>query len=169
MYEVETGCTDPFGRACFIHYSWISYNGRKKGCKRFPKALSLHVTTLEMESLIISRGTEMLCVPVDRLVYISSDGNYSTVVTQDNHKQTVSYQLGQIEDIIDEQLGDAGSRFTRVGRGLIVNVDFVYFIDISMQRLVLSDCLNCFFDLNASREVLIKLKAYKEALKKYGK
>ena len=61
-----------------------------------------------MEILVISKGTEMLCVPVDRLVYISSDGNYSTVVTQDNREQTVSYQLGQIEDLIDEQLGDAG-------------------------------------------------------------
>lgn len=121
-----------------------------------------------MESLIISKGTEMLCVPVDRLVYISSDGNYSTVVTQDNRQQTVSFQLGQIEDIIDEQLGDAGSRFTRLGRGLIVNVDFVYFVDISKQRLVLSDCLNCRHELTASREVLIKLKAYKEALRKYG-
>ena len=111
----------------------------------------------------------MLCVPVDRLVYISSDGNYSTVVTQDNREQTVSYQLGQIEDIIDEQLGDAGSRFTRLGRGLIVNVDFVYFVDVSKQRLVLSDCLNCRHEPTASREVLIKLKAYKEALRSYGK
>lgn len=110
----------------------------------------------------------MFCVPVERLVYFSSDGNYSTAVTQDNRRQTVSYQLGQIEDIIDEQLGDAGSRFIRVGRGLIVNVDFVHFIDISKQRLVLSDCLNCYHELTASREVLIKLKAYKEAMKKYG-
>ena len=121
-----------------------------------------------METLVISRGTEMLCVPVDRLVYISSDGNYSTVITRDNRRQTVSYQLGQVEDIIDGQLGDSASRFTRVGRGLIVNVDFVYFIDISKQRLILSDCLNCYYELSASREVLIKLKAYKEALRKYG-
>jgi hypothetical protein len=76
----------------------------------------------------------MLCVPVDRLVYFSADGNYTTVVTQDNRKQTVSFQLGQIEDLIDDQLGDAGSRFTRLGRGLIVNVDFVHFVDISKQR-----------------------------------
>jgi DNA-binding LytR/AlgR family response regulator len=122
-----------------------------------------------MEVLVISKGTEMLCVPVDRLVYISSDGNYSTVVTQDNRKQIVSYQLGQIEDLIDEQLGDDGSRFTRLGRCLIVNVDFVYFVDISKQRLILSDCLNFYEELTASREVLIKLKAYKEALRKYGK
>jgi DNA-binding LytR/AlgR family response regulator len=122
-----------------------------------------------METLVISKGTEMLCVPVDRLVYILSDGNYSTVVTQDNREQIVSYQLGQIEDIIDAQLGDAGSRFTRLGRCLIVNVDFVYFVDISKQRLILSDCLNCYHELTASRDVLIKLKAYKEALKQYGK
>lgn len=153
----------------FVQYLSISYKGCKRGCKRFSKELSLHITGISMESLVISRGTEMLCVPVERLVYVSSDGNYSTVVTQDNRRQTVSYQLGQIEDIIDEQLGDAGSRFTRVGRGLIVNVDFVYFIDISKQRLVLSDCLNCHHELTASREVLIKLKAYKEALNKYGK
>lgn len=121
-----------------------------------------------MELLVISKGTEMLCVPVDRLVYVAAEGNYSTVVTQDNRRHIVSFQLGQIEDLIDEQLGDAGSRFTRLGRGLIVNVDFVFFIDISRQRLVLSDCLNCYHELSASREVLIKLKAYKEALKKYG-
>ena len=76
--------------------------------------------------------------------------------------------LDEVEDIIDGQLGDSASRFTRVGRGLIVNVDFVYFIDISKQRLILSDCLNCYHELSASREVLIKLKAYKEALRKYG-
>jgi DNA-binding LytR/AlgR family response regulator len=122
-----------------------------------------------MEVLVISKGTEMLCVPVDRLVYFSADGNYTTVVTQDNRQQTVSFQLGQIEDLIDDQLGDAGSRFTRLGRGLIVNVDFVHFIDISKQRLVLSDCLACYHELTASREVLIKLKAYKEALRAYGK
>ena len=122
-----------------------------------------------MEVLVISRGTEMLCVPVDRLVYFSADGNYTTVVTQDNRRQTVSFQLGQVEDIIDEQLGEAASRFTRLGRGLIVNVDFVHFVDISKQRLVLSDCLNCYHELSASREVLIKLKAYKEALRAYGK
>lgn len=113
--------------------------------------------------LVISRGTEMLCVPVERLVYISAEGNYSHVYTQDKKEQMVSFQLGQIEDLIGDQLGDGGTNFVRLGRGLIVNTEFVYLIDITKQRLVMSDCESCFYDLTASREVLIKLKAYIDA------
>ena len=76
----------------------------------------------------------------------------------------VSFQLGQIEDMIDNQLGEDGSRFSRVGRGLIINMEFVYSIDISKQMLVLSDCLNFRQELSASREVLIKLKSYIDAM-----
>ena len=114
--------------------------------------------------LVISRGTELLRVPAERLIYIAADGNYSYVVTQDGRKAMVSFQLGQIEDMIDEQLGEAGSRFSRMGRGLIINMDYVYSIDISKQTVVLSDCLHFRHELNASREVLIKLKAYIDAM-----
>ena len=118
--------------------------------------------------IIISKGTELLRIPAQRLVYISSDGNYSNIFTQDKRTWMVSFQLGQIEDIIGSQLGDEGSNFIRLGRGLIINMDFVYSIDISRQQLILSDCHNCYFELSASREVLIKLKAYIDALVNNG-
>ena len=114
--------------------------------------------------LVISRGTELLRVPAERLIYIAADGNYSYVVTQDGRKAMVSFQLGQIEDMIDEQFGEVGSRFSRMGRGLIINMDYVYSIDISKQTVVLSDCLHFRHELSASREVLIKLKAYIDAM-----
>ena len=118
--------------------------------------------------VVISKGTELLRVPSDRLVYISADGNYSNIMTQDNHSKMVSFQLGQLEDLIGDQLGDAGNNFIRLGRGLIINSDFVYSIDIAKQQLVLSNCLNCYHELSASREVLIKLKAYIDALTQNG-
>ena len=105
----------------------------------------------------------MLRVPASRLVYVSAEGNYSNVVTQDNKKRIVSFQLGQVEDLIGNQLGDEGGNFVRLGRGLIINTDFVYFIDITKQCLILSDCEGCYHELTASREVLIKLKAYIDA------
>ena len=116
--------------------------------------------------IVISRGTELLRVPASRLVYVSADGNYSNVVTQDNRKQIVSFQLGQIEDLIGDQLGDAGNNFIRLGRGLIINQDFVYSIDIAKQQLILSDCHSCYHELSASKEVLTKLKAYIDAMVK---
>ena len=110
----------------------------------------------------------MLRVPANRLVCITADGNYSYVMTQDNRQQLVSFQLGQLEDMIGDQLGDDGGNFIRLGRGLIINIDFVYLIDISQKRLVLSDCIGCWHDLTASREVLIKLKTYMEATTNNG-
>jgi len=118
--------------------------------------------------VVISKGTELLRVPSARLVYISADGNYSNLVTQDNRSRMVSYQLGQLEDLIGEQLGDSGNNFIRLGRGLIINSDFVYSIDIAKQQLILSDCLDCYHELSASREVLIKLKAYLDVIAKNG-
>ena len=119
-----------------------------------------------MAYIIISKGTEFLRVPQDKLVYISSEGNYSNVVTVDNRQRLVTFQLGQLEGMIGEQLGEKGSHFLRIGRSLIINIDYIYLIDISKQQLVLSDCAECYHELSASREVLIKLKAYMESLNK---
>lgn len=120
------------------------------------------------KTIVISKGTELLRIPPHRLVFISADGNYSEVTTQDNRKRIVSFQLGQIEDLIGDQLGDDGANFIRLGRGLIINLDFVYWVDVTKQVLILSDCAGCYHELTASREVLIKLKAYLDAIVNNG-
>ncbi len=117
----------------------------------------------QTQYIVLSKGTELLRVRAERLVYIASEGNYSHVVTQDGKKRLVSLQLGQIEDLIGNQLGDAGEgKFLRLGRSLIINLDYVYLIDTGKQQLVLSDCAGCYHELTASREVLQKLKLYME-------
>ena len=105
----------------------------------------------------------MLRIPAERLVYISADGNYSYVHTLDGRRQMVSFQLGQLEDLIGVQLGDDGSHFIRLGRGYIINIAYVHLIDITLKRLVLSDCAGFYQELEPSREVLVKLKAYLDA------
>lgn len=112
--------------------------------------------------LVISKGTELLRVPLVSLMYVSAEGNYSLVVTRDSHKTLMSLQLGQIESLMSEQLGTSGSVFIRAGRGLIINTDYINYIDISKQLLVLSDCRGSRHELSASREVLVKLKEYVE-------
>ena len=104
----------------------------------------------------------MLRIPADSLMFVSSDGNYSNITTEDGRTKLVTIQLGQIEDILQEQLSDAESNFLRLGRSLIINTNYIYFIDISKQELILSNCKGSYHVLSASREVLIKLKAYME-------
>lgn len=112
--------------------------------------------------IIISKGTELLRIPAEYLMFVSSDGNYSNITTEDGRTKLVTLQLGQIEDILQEQLSDADSNFLRLGRSLIINTNYIYFIDISKQELILSNCKGSYHILSASREVLIKLRAYIE-------
>lgn len=112
--------------------------------------------------LVISKGSELLRVPLDALMYVSADGNYCNVVTKDSHSVMMSIQLGQVETLIAEQLGSEGSVFIRVGRGIIINTLYINYIDVSKQILVLSDCCGSRHELSASREALVKLKQYIE-------
>ena len=103
------------------------------------------------KKIIISKCTELLRVPADCLMYVSSDGNYSNVVTTDGKSRLVTYQLGQIEDAINEQLGDKGMSFLRLGRGLIINIEYIYLVDVAKQVLILSDFHGSFHELSASK------------------
>lgn len=71
--------------------------------------------------------------------------------------------MGQIEDLIEEQLGESSGDFLRIGRGFIINSSYIFHIDVTRQKLVLSDGDSCWFELSASKEVLGKLKTWIEA------
>ena len=116
--------------------------------------------------IIISKGTELVRVPADCLMYVSSDGNYSNLVTSDGRSRIVTFQLGQIEDVINDQLGDDGMIFLRLGHSLIINTEYIYLVDVAKQLLILSDFHGSFHELSASKEVLAKLKAYIESIER---
>jgi DNA-binding LytR/AlgR family response regulator len=74
--------------------------------------------------------------------------------------------LGDIEKLIDQQLGNVNKTFVRIGRGLIINCSYIYCINITKQRLILSDCRGVSHTVTASREALKQLK---ELLEKEAK
>ena len=108
--------------------------------------------------IVISTNTELLRIPSDRLMFITSEGNYSKVYSQDGHYRMVAYQLGQLEDIIGDQLGEEETPFIRIGKSLIVNRDYIYLIDVSEQVIIVSDCQGQYHTLQASRKALISIK-----------
>ncbi|MBR5240790.1 MAG: LytTR family transcriptional regulator [Muribaculaceae bacterium] len=108
--------------------------------------------------LIISTSVDLVRIDPNQIVYISSDGNYSTLVQADNETRMVSYQLGQIEKMISSQLGNDGKNFIRIGKSLIVNSSYIYYINIAKQKLVLSDVSSFSHTVTASKEALKQLK-----------
>lgn len=112
--------------------------------------------------LVISTSTDLVRVASDKIVYISSDGNYSTLVLSNDETRVLTLQLGQVERLIEEQLGSDGNTFIRVGRGQIINRSYIYYINVSRQKLVLSDNDRFSHTLNPSREALMRLKGVLE-------
>ena len=110
------------------------------------------------KELIISTSIDLVRIAPERIVYIVADGNYSTLVQADNESRILSYQLGQIEKLISAQLGSDGNIFIRIGKSLIINRSYIYYINIPKQRLVMSDVASFSHTLTASKEALKQLK-----------
>ena len=111
--------------------------------------------------LVISTANELLRVAATHIIYISSDGNYSNLLMSGGEIRMVTFQLGQIEEIIQKQLPEMRSNFIRIGRSLIININHVFHINIARQQLLLKDRDNT-YTLSASKEALKALKEFIE-------
>ena len=107
--------------------------------------------------IIISTSNDLVRIAQDKVVYISSDGNYSTLIQSDGDARLITFQLGQVERLIADQLG-SGNAFIRIGKCLIVNRNYIYYINVSKQQLILSDNNNSKLTVSASKEALKQLK-----------
>ena len=116
------------------------------------------------KELIFYTSAELIRVPTEAVVYITADGNYSSITTADGSKYVLTLQLGQIERRIAEMVKSGDNRFIRIGKSLIVNRDFITSINPGRQKLTLSDCHTFRHEVSASREALKALKELIEML-----
>lgn len=116
--------------------------------------------------IVISTSLDLVRIAPERVVYVASDGNYSTIVQSDGETRVLTFQLGQIEKIMSEQLGSEGNTFIRIGKSLIINRSYIYYINVQKQKLILSDNATFSHSVSASKEALKQLK---ELLEKENK
>lgn len=69
--------------------------------------------------LIISNANELVRIKPERLVYVESDGNYSTMVLHDKTEQVFTMNLAHCQQLMEEQLGTEAMTFIRLGKQLI--------------------------------------------------
>lgn len=114
--------------------------------------------------LIISNTNELVRVKPERVVYVESDGNYSTMVLHDRTEHLFTMNLAHCQQLIEQQLGKEAETFIRIGKQLIVNRAYIFKINVNHQQLVMADmALNEAFTLQASKEALKQLKTYLES------
>jgi DNA-binding LytR/AlgR family response regulator len=110
------------------------------------------------EHLTISTATDLLRLGAEDIIFITSDGNYSTFMLAYGNSHVVTMQLGQIEKLIKQQLEYEGAKYIRIGKSLIINSDYIQYINIPKQQLILSDGKMNSYSQTASKEALRQLK-----------
>ena len=113
-------------------------------------------------SFVFTTTTELVRIPAESLIYVKADGNYSTMTVADGNEYVLTMQLGQIEHRIAESVDNGDTRFIRIGKSLIVNLDYVTLINPAHGRLIISDCKSFRHEVSASRDALRSLKDYVE-------
>lgn len=102
---------------------------------------------------------KLIRIDIQKIIYFEGDGNYTYVVTANKQKVCVTMNLSRTEEALATQLGENAKHFLRIGKRFIVNMNYIYQVDIQKQVLMLSDNERFLFQMPVSKEAL---KAVKE-------
>lgn len=108
--------------------------------------------------LYINTRDELLRLDCSKVVYMEGDGNYTNIVLVNKVKASVCMNLSELQRLISESLRERASIFARVGKRFIINLGFVYQINVLRQMLVLTDGVHFAYQLGISKEALRQLK-----------
>ena len=112
-----------------------------------------------MEKIILFNSRdELLRMEVEKIVYFEADGNYTHIVTKNKLKATIGVSLAKTEVALTTQLGNDAQRFIRVGKRFIVNMRYVYSVNLAKQHLIVSDLSTFAFQLPVSKDALRRMK-----------
>ncbi len=108
--------------------------------------------------LFFNSRDELQRIEVSKIVYFEADGNYTDIVMVNKLRAAVLMNLGEMEKLLAQQLGDNAHRFMRIGKRFIINMQYVYSINVLKQQLILSDYDHFAFQVNISKDALKKMK-----------
>ncbi|MDE6321071.1 MAG: LytTR family transcriptional regulator [Muribaculaceae bacterium] len=108
--------------------------------------------------LYLNFRDEFYRINIDRIAYFEADGNYTNIVLTNKQKGVVGMNLAQMQKLLSESLKADANRFARVGKRFIVNLNYVYHIEVLKQRLTITDGGAAAFSLPVSKDALKKLK-----------
>ena len=103
---------------------------------------------------------ELYRINSSQIVFFSADGNYTDMHIASREKPLAfTFSLQKMQAYLSEKLGDNARTFARIGKSHIINLAYIYHIDIAKQRLRLfSESNGKEYTISVSKEALKKLK-----------
>ena len=94
----------------------------------------------------------------EKIVYFEADGNYTSIVMVNKLRASIGMNLGEMERTLAAQIGEESRHFMRIGKRFIINMQYIYSINVLKQQLILSDYDHFAFQINISKDALKKMK-----------
>ena len=113
---------------------------------------------METNLIFFNSRDELLRIDISKIVYFEADGNYTDIVMVNKLRAKVNMNLGDMERAIAAQIGNDAKVFMRIGKRFIINMQFVYSINVLKQQLILSDYDHFAFQVSISKDALKKMK-----------
>ncbi|MBR6141786.1 MAG: LytTR family transcriptional regulator [Bacteroidaceae bacterium] len=109
---------------------------------------------MTQQRIYFNSRDKLVRLDIQKIVFFEGDGNYTYIVTANKQKVCVTLNLSHTEEALALQLGEQAKQFMRIGKRFIVNMNYIYQIDILKQTLMLSDCEHFLFQMRISKEAL---------------
>lgn len=113
---------------------------------------------MEKDLLFFNSRDELLRIGIDKIVYFEADGNYTDIIMVNKLRASICMNLGEMERALAAQIGDKAKKFMRIGKRFIINMEYVYQVNVLKQQLVLSDYDHFAFQVSISKDALRKMK-----------
>lgn len=114
--------------------------------------------TMEKTYIFFNSRDELQRIEVSKIVYFEADGNYTDIVMVNKLRASILMNLGEMEKALAAQLGSEAHQFMRIGKRFIINMQYVYSINVLKQQLILSDYDHFAFQITISKEALKSMK-----------
>lgn len=106
--------------------------------------------------LIFNTRDELLKIDLEKVVCFEAESNYVRITLKNGLDCLIRMSLGKMETILSTRT--TPDKFVRIGKRFIVNISFIFSINVLKQELVLSDQHSFVRTLSVSKEALKQLK-----------
>jgi two-component system LytT family response regulator len=93
------------------------YNSKFLNSSKFEEALSNFNAKYEQKKITINTDGKLIFLDIDEVLFVESDGNYSTIITTDGKKILITKKLKEVNDLLPEHY------FFRIHNSYIINLN----------------------------------------------
>lgn len=93
------------------------YNSKNFTSSKIEEAFTLFNAKYQQKKITINTDGKLIFLNVDDILFVESDGNYSTIVTNDGQKILITKKLKEVNDILPEHY------FFRIHNSYIINLN----------------------------------------------